>query len=88
MRSLNGSAYACIRLFLGKFGQKSDETEILDKKKKLKAKFDAEYDEKEGDATGTYYNDLKQDVTKQTEVSKKYNEMSAPRYHIPIQYNM
>lgn len=42
--------------------------ELIEKKRKLKEKFDAEYDEKDGDG-GTYYDDLKQEASKQAEVS-------------------
>lgn len=41
--------------------------ELMEKKRKLKEKFDAEYDGKDGDG-GTYYDELKQEATKQAEV--------------------
>lgn len=41
--------------------------EILEKKRKLKEKFDAEYDDKDGNG-GTYYDELKQEASKQAEV--------------------
>lgn len=43
--------------------------ELLEKKQKLKEKFNAEYDEKDGES-GTYYDDLKQEMTKQAELNK------------------
>lgn len=43
--------------------------ELLEKKKKLKEKFNTEYDEKDGDG-GTYYDDLKQELSKQAELNK------------------
>ncbi|GLG99508.1 Uncharacterized protein GBIM_05961 [Gryllus bimaculatus] len=42
--------------------------ELVEKKKKLKAKFDAEYDEGEGGFT--YYDELKQEVSRQAEINK------------------
>lgn len=41
--------------------------ELIEKKRKLKEKFDAEYDDKDGEG-GTYYDDLKQEASKQAEV--------------------
>lgn len=41
--------------------------EIFEKKRKLKEKFDAEYDDK-GEGGATYYDELKQETSKQAEV--------------------
>jgi hypothetical protein len=40
--------------------------ELQEKKRKLKAKFDAEYDDKDG--SKTYYDELKQEVDQQAQV--------------------
>lgn len=42
--------------------------ELLEKKQKLKEKFDADYDNKDGD--GTYYDDLRNEMTKQSQLNK------------------
>ena len=41
--------------------------ELQEKKRKLKEKFDAEYDEKDGGKT--YYDELKQEVDQQAQVN-------------------
>ena len=43
-------------------------SELIEKKRKLKEKFDAEYDNND-EKDGSYYHELKQDATKQAEVS-------------------
>lgn len=56
--------------------------EIMDKKRKLKEKFNAEYDGKDGETGGTYYDELKQDATKQAEVSIRCVLMSESNYTV------
>ncbi|CAH1392434.1 unnamed protein product [Nezara viridula] len=44
--------------------------ELLDKKRKLKEKFDAEYDKKGDDDEDTYFDDLKSEANKQAELNR------------------
>jgi ribosome biogenesis protein BMS1 len=46
--------------------KKITKEELQEKKRKLKEKFDAEYDEKDGGKT--YYDELKQEVDQQAQV--------------------
>jgi ribosome biogenesis protein BMS1 len=47
--------------------KKLTKEELQEKKRKLKEKFDAEYDDKDGGKT--YYDELKQEVDQQAQVS-------------------
>lgn len=46
---------------------------LMEKKRKLKEKFDAEYDDKTGEGS-SYYDDLKQEASKQAELNKSMFE--------------
>lgn len=50
--------------------EKLTKEQLLDKKKKLKEKFDAEYDNKDGDDETNYFEELKLEANKQAEVSR------------------
>lgn len=49
------------------------EDELIEKKKKLKEQFDEDYDEKE-DAPSTYYDELKEEASKQAQLNKSQFE--------------
>ncbi|XP_065209750.1 ribosome biogenesis protein BMS1 homolog [Planococcus citri] len=47
-----------------------DKAELIERKRRLKEKFDAEYDDKDPDKGGSYYDEMKQDASKQAELNK------------------
>lgn len=49
------------------------EDELIEKKKKLKEQFDEDYDDKEG-APSTYYDELKEEASKQAQLNKSQFE--------------
>ena len=51
--------------------------QMIEKKKKLKAMFDAEYDDKEG---SSFYDDLKRDLDQQAQVTTAEQKQCAPQY--------
>ena len=57
---------------------------MIEKKKKLKAMFDAEYDDKEG---SSFYDDLKRDLDQQAQVSTSVQKQRPP-YNIQLHIHM
>lgn len=55
-------------LFSEKPKRELTKAELVEKKQKLKEKFDAEYDDNDVEKGNSYYDELKQETTKQTEV--------------------
>lgn len=63
-----GVKRTCVIFKVEKPKREMTKAEILEKKRRLKEKFDAEYDDKDGEGH-SYYDGLKQEMSHQAEVS-------------------